>query len=299
MDKNSGAVAPLMSAQLPTVFRIRSDSYIMKKTKTLLLALLSAGVLASTAYAAAVPAPIKMVENTGMTVVKEFPAASGLHGWVLAKNGQYSMVFTTPDGKTLIAGALVDATGHNMTADYANKYIPKPDLDKLSGELKTLPYAATGTLKAPKSVIYVMYDANCIFCHLAWKALKPYEAEGLQVRWVPVSFLKPTSIQRAYAIMSAKDPTAAFEENEVKFDEQSENGGITPAASVPPAFMAKIQADDAFMSRVGSRGTPTVLYFGKDKHLHVVPGMPRLSQLPEITGLPAVANHDPELARFQ
>lgn len=68
-----------------------------------------------------------------------------------------------------------------------------------------------------KNVIYVFFDPNCVFCHFAWKALQPYVKAGLQVRWVPVGFLKPTSAQRAAAIREAKTPTQALDFNEQHF----------------------------------------------------------------------------------
>ena len=60
-----------------------------------------------------------------------------------------------------------------------------------------------------RHLLYVFFDANCYYCHLTWKALQPYEAVGLQVRWVPVAYQQPSSVGRAAAIMESADRVAA------------------------------------------------------------------------------------------
>lgn len=57
-------------------------------------------VLAATSY----PKPLEPAIKAGVTVVKSFPAASSLTGWVLSQGGRYSIVYTTADNKTLLAG---------------------------------------------------------------------------------------------------------------------------------------------------------------------------------------------------
>jgi thiol:disulfide interchange protein DsbG len=269
--------------------------------KNMIVTALAAVVLsmASSAFAAtAQPKPIEMAVHAGMKVVQQFNAASGLKGWVLSQGGQYSIVYTTADAQTLIAGALIDGQGKNLTAEYGAKYIPKPDYTAAYPKLEQSSYIASKTAN-PKSTIYVIIDPNCIFCHLVWKAFKPYQAAGLQIKWVPVGFLKPTSQGIAAAILTAKDPAAAFEENESKFDASKEAGGVAPMANVPADIAAKLNANNALMGAFGSHGTPTIVWKDAAGQVHTKDGMPRLSELPGITGLPDQAETDPELARFK
>ncbi|MGV3742450.1 MAG: hypothetical protein ACO1NO_09105, partial [Burkholderiaceae bacterium] len=56
------------------------------------LALLGAALDASAADT--YPKAIQGAVNAGVKVVKQFPAASGLTGWVLSVHGQYSIIFS-------------------------------------------------------------------------------------------------------------------------------------------------------------------------------------------------------------
>ena len=99
---------------------------------------------------------------------------------------------------------------------------------------------AEGTISGPKNIVYVFVDANCPFCHYTWLALQPYEKVGLQVRWIPVATLGPTSMPKAIEIMAAADQVAAFRKME-------ENHGKpwTPSAlsneAAQPAVAAAIR----------------------------------------------------------
>src|SRR5206468_3651593 len=86
--------------------------------------------------------------------------------------------------------------------------------------------------KNAQSILYVFFDANCFYCHLTWKALQPYEAVGLQVRWVPVAYQQPSSVGRAAAIMEAPDRVSALRANEVGYNSAQFDGGIEPLAKV-------------------------------------------------------------------
>lgn len=252
----------------------------------------------NSASAQNLPAPLALAKNAGMQVVRSFPAESGLTGWVLQHDGQYSIVYTTADKKTLLAGALVDSIGHNMTAIYGEKYVPKPDYTALLPRVEQAASITTGA-EHPKSTIYVLFDPNCIFCHFVWEALKPYEAAGLQVKWVPTAFLKETSAGIAAAMLSAKDPVAAFEKNETGFVESTETGGLAPQGTVDGEVIKKIKSNNTLMAALGAHGTPAIVY--KDAHgvVQVKDGMPMLSELPAITGLPVQPETSPNLARFR
>lgn len=245
------------------------------------------------------PPAIAHALSGGLKVVKRFPASSALTGWVLSRNGKYSIVYTTPDGETLIVGGLIDASGKNLSVGYAKQYIPGPDYQALFPQLEETRYIQEGELANPKATLYVFFDADCIFCHLAWKALQPYEKAGLRVRWVPVAVLKPTSVTRAVAIMTAEDPAAALNENETQFDKQAEEGGIIPVAKPDPALTGRLKANTELMRKFGGTGTPALVWQDAKGQVRFKTGMPMLSELPGITGLPAQAENDPDLARFR
>ncbi len=146
----------------------------------------------------------------------------------------------------------------------------------------------------PKKVLYVFFDANCWYCHLTWKALQAYEKAGLQVRWVPVAYQKDSSTTKAAAIMQAKDRVAALRDNETAYRAESYDGGIAPV-KVSKALESQLEANFGLMDRFGVSGTPGLVWKDEKGRVQVRTGMPRLSQLPAITGLPAQKIDDPEL----
>jgi thiol:disulfide interchange protein DsbG len=155
--------------------------------------------------------------------------------------------------------------------------------------------AVTEGATSPKRILYVFFDANCWYCHLTWKALQAYEKAGLQVRWVPVAYQKDSSATKAAAIMEAKDRVAAMRENETGYRAESYDGGIAPAK----ALEAQLEANFQLMDRFGVSGTPGLVWKDEKSRVQVRTGIPRLSRLPAITGLPEQKIDDPELKEFR
>ncbi|CAB3754198.1 thioredoxin fold domain-containing protein [Paraburkholderia solisilvae] len=149
-----------------------------------------------------------------------------------------------------------------------------------------------------KSTIYVFMDPNCIFCHYAWEAFQPYEAVGLQVRWIPMGFLKPDSSGKAAALLDANDGAALLRENEVKFSEATESGGIKPSNPISFAAQSKLNRNAHLFQTMGFDGTPTIIYKTGDGRWADMSGMPALSALPAMLKLPEQAE-SPSLQRFR
>jgi thiol:disulfide interchange protein DsbG len=148
-------------------------------------------------------------------------------------------------------------------------------------------------------LLYVFFDANCYYCHLTWKALQPYEAVGLQVRWVPVAYQQPSSVGRAAAIMESPDRVAALRRNETGYDRAHFDGAIAPLAKVTSARTKSLEANTKLMRAFGAPGTPALVWKDANANVQFRAGVPRLSELPALTGLPAQRNDDPELAPFR
>jgi len=252
----------------------------------------------SLAMAADYPKIIQSIIDKGVKVEKSFPAASNMKGWVVSQNGKYMIVYTTPDDKTLLSGMLIDENGENLTAVHSDKHIPRPDYGALYKDLGKASFAVEGKSKNPKSTLYVFFDPNCPYCQMAWKALQPYEKVGLQVRWLPVAYLRPSSQTKAAAILEASDKGAAFRDTMQNLG----HGKETPAAgaaSIKPKTAAKIQKNSELMRKFGMTGTPGIIWKDKDGKVTAKAGMPRLSEIPVMTGLPEQKMTDPALARFQ
>lgn len=243
-----------------------------------------------------IPKALQMAMRGGVKVGKSFDAVSGLKGWVLTQpDGQPTIVYSTADGKYVMAGALIDENGKNLSAMYADTQIPRPDFSTLEKS----PYFIEGPTQNPKAIVYAFMDPNCIFCHLEWKAFQPYIKQGLQVRWIPVAFLKPDSAGKAAALLESKTPAALMQQLQTKFNAATESGGITPLANPSVATMAKIQSNGELMRGFHFSGTPALVYKDSSGKVQYHPGMVRLSELPGITNIPAQPNTDPELKRFE
>lgn len=262
------------------------------------LAALTFTILSFIVHAEDIPKQIQGIVDNGAKIIKTFPAASKLKGWVISKDGRYTIIYSTEDNQTLLAGDLIDNTGINLTEQYVALFIPKPDLTPLYTALEKSTYITEGEQKSPKSVVYAFFDPNCPFCHFAWKAFQHYEAAGLQVRWIPVAYLMETSTGKAAAILQAKDRLAAFTDNEQKYNLKNHEGGIKPAK--PTAASAKLLQDNSeFMHTFGITGTPAIVWKDAQGKIQMKGGMPLLHELPGITGLAEQKIDDPELARFR
>lgn len=250
------------------------------------------------AVAAKTPQVLEQALAAGLVIEKSFKAVPGLNGWVVKDpRNQYSVIYTTPDGKHLVSGLLVDTQGQNLTQAFSDKHVPKPDYAKYWGKLEGSSWVATGTLTNPKSVIYVFLDPNCVFCSLAAKALIPYEAVGLQVRWIPVGLLARDSLGKAAAIMESDNPGQTLAKHEMAHGKPGED--TLKAVTPKPETAKKLQSNAALMTEMGFNGTPAILYKDTKGNVLAKGGMPRLAELPAITGLPEQAQSNPDLARFK
>lgn len=270
----------------------------MQAYKYVMPAAIGAALIHTAALAAvSTPAVLTRAAGPDIKVVKQFPATSGLTGWVVSQGPRYSVVYTTADGKTLVAGTLIDEQGENLSAKYEERYIPKPDLAAAFARLDESAFVAEGAPK-PKSVIYVFVDPNCPYCHLMWRAVQPYEKAGLQVRWIPVATLGPTSMPKAIGVLAASDKTAAF-----RFMEQNHGKPWKPDPSRSershPAVAASIRANGELMEQFGIAGTPGIVWRDREGKVQVQSGMPRLSELPTISGLPEQPVTDSSLSKFR
>jgi len=178
------------------------------------------------------------------------------------------------------------------------QYASNPERGAQFLELEKADVVVEGAKEA-QSVLYVFFDPNCFYCHLTWKAVQPYEKVGLQVRWVPVAYQKPSSVGRAAAIMEAPDRAAALRENEVNYDRAHFDGGIKPMDKPQAPITTQLQANTQLMRKFGVPATPVLVWKDSNGNVQLKPGVPRLSQLPGITGLPKQKVDDPELADFR
>jgi thiol:disulfide interchange protein DsbG len=232
-----------------------------------------------------VPAVIKKgIEAGQIKVKKKFDTdVPGLTGYVLEKDGQYVVVYG--DHGYLIMGNVISPEGENLSSKYADKYVPKPDLAQVVDQLKATGHLVQqGPDDAP--LIYAFADPNCIYCHTLYERAKPLVKAGkLQIEWALVGFLKPSSMGRAAAILTADDPTQALIKNEDGFNKSTEDGAIEPLDDPPDEIKQAIKAHAKAMAAARGTGTPTLVY-QKDGHWASKVGAPSQKWLENF-----VANH--------
>ncbi len=224
-------------------------------------------------------------KSRGFSIVKSFPTdAAAMTGYVLKnQQGNYGIVYSVDD--LIIAGQIVDKDGNDLAAKYASANIPKPDY---AAAVKTLEADRTLVIDGKKSapVIYVIADPNCIFCHKFFTETRTWVAQGkVQLRWVMVGFLKPSSPGRAAAIMAAKDRAKANTENQTTFAEKTEEGAISELKPVPAELQQALKQHEKVMSDLHFEGTPGLIYKNKEGQWQGVAGALPLEQLAQQMGI--------------
>lgn len=248
------------------------------------------------------PAVIEqLVKNRGIKIVSEFQAPGGMTAYGAQYRGHDLVFYLTPDKQYAIVGHMLDAKGEDLTAQQIDTHITTPTLAGAWAKLEKTAWVAEGA-QNPKRIIYEFTDPNCPFCHLFWLANQPYLKEGLQVRHILVGIITPSSKGRAAAILEATDPSAAMTKNERDYNTkgpEDKAGGVAPLNNPKPATLAKLNANEKLMEELGVTGTPGIFYKDANDKVKRIVGLPPLSKLGEIYGLPPQPITDPALQRFK
>ncbi|MHB1880850.1 MAG: hypothetical protein ACYCPA_01365 [Acidithiobacillus sp.] len=138
-----------------------------------------------------------------------------------------------------------------------------------------MPGITTGPLEAQERVL-IFFDPNCPFCARLWRELRPWRYV-VTVHWVPVAFIRPSSVGLAAAMLMAHDPARTLAENENRYNFRSRTGGLLPVLTVPSRWVKVIGGNTNFWAR-NFGITPTLLFQGR-KNIHDVMALPNTSQL--------------------
>lgn len=232
--------------------------------------LLTLVLFAASAAASDLPAPVQALQKQGLVIRGELPAPPGFHGYLAEYNGQRLPLYLLPDGKHVVIGNLFDAQGNDLTRGPFTQAL-KPKLDSGSWQaLANSTWIAEGAVH-PERVVYVFSDTECPYCHRLWQQVQPLLAGGkVQVRYVMVAVIRPESLGRAAAVLSARDPAGALRRHETNYG----HSPITVMQHVPEAMAAKIDANNRLMDAFGVSGTPAIVWRDADGNLHLLDGMP-------------------------
>ncbi len=246
------------------------------------VSLITAAPLIATAPAQAEeanPPVITALQAQGVTFLQEFDAGESARGFAGVAGDQPVAVYVLPDGHA-IAGTRLDANGQAVDQQALEALVAKPISDQEWELLESATWVLDGHADAPR-VVYTFTDANCPYCHQFWEAARPWVDSGkVQLRHVLVGIIKEDSPAKAAAILGASDPSAALRKNEVNFDQ----GGITPAQSIPREVAETLQDHQLLMLSLGFRGTPGVVAQGSDGLLQKYNGVPQGDALAKALG---------------
>lgn len=229
------------------------------------------------------PAPIRALEQQGMTIEDAFAAPGGLTGYAASYQGQPMAVYLLPDGKYAIIGTMVNANGQDVSAKPLEKLVAGPQNEKAWSRVQDATWVADGASEAPQ-VVYMFMDANCPYCHQFWRNARPWVKAGkVQIREILVALLKPSSLPKAAAILSSGNPVSALRHAEQNYAK----GGVEPMGKPPAGIVRKIGDNTELMRSLGYFATPTLLYRNADGHVQVKQGVPQTQQaMAEVMGSP-------------
>ena len=153
-------------------------------------------------------------------------------------------------------------------------------------ELQHAHWLADGREDAPRKV-YVFLDANCSYCTKFWADARPWVDGGkVQLRYLMVAVIAPTSAGKAATLLSDPDPArrlAAYERSHAFGVTRMMQGGphhsmedasLAPMVPTPAAIARELQANEGFMNAFNLRGTPGIVMQGADGRLLALGGMP-------------------------
>lgn len=152
-------------------------------------------------------------------------------------------------------------------------------LDKTLRAAKDAAWIAEGN--GPR-LVYIFFDPECPYCHKLYQETRSLIGrDGLQLRWIPVGILMPTSAGKAAAILDAKDPLAAFHKNEDEFGPAPKFGGI--AETIPSEQATKrLQQNAQLFKQTGMPGVPVMMFREASGKVRIVDGAPSPSLLNEM-----------------
>lgn len=261
-------------------------------------AAVAAVALCATALAAGadeLPPALQALQKQGITIVGTFPSKTGLKAYAAMAGGQAAALYVTPNG-AVIAGSALDANGQELDAAVLDAAVHKPLAETAWKRLESSRWIADGMADAPR-VVYVFTDPNCPYCAKLWLDARPWVESGkVQLRHVLVGILTPTSAGKAAALLTAKDPSAAFRAyegaNAPKTAKAMAGGArprpladaaLTPLATIPQAVAAQLEGNANLMVSLGMRATPGVVWRDAKGAVQKRTGAPE-SALTEIFG---------------
>jgi thiol:disulfide interchange protein DsbG len=155
---------------------------------------------------------------------------------------------------------------------------PAPDVAAAAQVLAHLPQATAIAEGRGSRVLTVFFDPNCPYCRQLYRDLRPFVGkDGLQIDWVPVAILAPSSLGKAAAILQSADRLQAFR----AMEDHALDPNL-PAPSVPTASQIRattrqtLRANEAVLKQAGVYySVPLAVYRNRAGQPELLLGAPR------------------------
>jgi hypothetical protein len=158
-------------------------------------------------------------------------------------------------------------------------------------------WLADGSSKAPRAV-YIFTDPNCPYCNVLWGEARPWVNAGrVQLRYLIVGILTPSSPGKAAALLTARSPASAFSSYEGLHFPKTESAfasgnihhplddtGLKPLKDIPPAAQSILDANERLLSQLGQEGLPVILWRDANGKVYMHMGLPEKGDLMRILG---------------
>ena len=225
-----------------------------------------------------------------------------LDGWLIIKDGQIQIAYTSADQKTALMGAMFGAEGQNISAQQIHALMTRnkevqdllakgnPALASAQTVIKSSPPAPPDSVKSPGEKLmenfaaasgvimgnnadapelFMVMDPNCPHCQATWRALRETVIAGkLRLHLIPIGNQEGENERAAAMLLRAADPLSAWDKY-VAGDKMQLSG--TPDS----AAMAAIRTNHELMVSWNIHLTPYLAYRGKDGKVKVLQGEPQ------------------------
>lgn len=213
------------------------------------------------------PGPIQSLEAQGVEIVESFEGPGELQGYIGRYQQRAMEIYLTEDGRHAIVGTMIDAEGQPVAADKL-RAATASNIDWSS--LEDTHWIAEGDPNG-EQIVYAFMDPNCPYCGMFWEASRDYvDTPGVQLRFIMVGMLRPSSEALAAGILAAADPIEALAQHELN----REKGEAKQPRRVADRFVKQVRENTNYMRNQDINATPTVIFKDSNGRVQLLQGLP-------------------------
>ena len=193
-------------------------------------------------------------------------------------------LYLTADGKHVILGNMYDADGKDLSSEPLQKLVYAPMAKEVWAKFEASNWIQDGNKDAPRTV-YLFSDPNCPYCNMFWEQARPWVKSGkVQLRHIMVGIIREDSPGKSAALLAAKDPAKALEDDE----KAGKGSSLKALKDIPAAVQTKLAANMQLMEDLDLQATQAIFYMDAKGELQQQQGAPHRTNWRRFLGL---SNH--------